>query len=310
LSSDETIDGSLAIAAVSDKLGIPIPTIRSWERRYGFPTPSRTPGKHRRYTRTEIDDLRAVRDAITQGHPASVAVTLVRDGAPTAPPRREEVEALLGAGMRLDPNAARIVLHDATESVGAERAIVEVALPALQEVGSRWKTGTCDVANEHLLTDSIRSWLARLSTMARPPGRPPTAVLCCGPKELHSVGLEAFGAMLTRRGWSIVQLGPLTPVDALVSSVVETRARVAVVVAQRSVNRRSTLASIEAVDRLNGTDTFYAGGAFSSASSRRGVPGTYLGSDLIEAAGVVEAVISSELGRGRLGDRGRVSRGT
>ena len=38
----------MTIAQVSALLGIPVPTIRSWERRYGFPTPSRTRGRHRR----------------------------------------------------------------------------------------------------------------------------------------------------------------------------------------------------------------------------------------------------------------------
>ena len=47
------------IAAVSEALDIPIPTIRSWERRYGFPDPSRTSGRHRRYSLAEISQLRA-----------------------------------------------------------------------------------------------------------------------------------------------------------------------------------------------------------------------------------------------------------
>lgn len=63
-----------AIAAVSDALGVPIPTIRSWERRYGFPAPVRTRGKHRRYSTREVDQLRALRDAITQGYATKEAV--------------------------------------------------------------------------------------------------------------------------------------------------------------------------------------------------------------------------------------------
>ena len=38
------------IATASKALGIPVPTIRSWERRYGFPAPPRTDGLHRRYS--------------------------------------------------------------------------------------------------------------------------------------------------------------------------------------------------------------------------------------------------------------------
>ncbi len=290
-SVDDHIERSLAIAAVSDTLGIPVPTIRSWERRYGFPSPARTRGRHRRYAAAEIDQLRALRDAIAQGHSAREAAAMLRDGPADASIRRPEVDELLKAAIDLDPNAARAVLDGATESLGAEGAAVEVALPALHEVGDRWETGTCDVANEHLMTQAVRAWLARLLTLSPPPATPAPVVLACGPKELHTAGLEAFGVILARRGWSVTLLGALTPTDSLVMAVTQTRAPAAVVVAQRSVNRRSTLESIEAIDRALGVRVFYAGGAFASPASRRGVPGTYLGTDLIEAAGVIESTL-------------------
>ena len=68
----------MTIAAVSSLLGIPVPTIRSWERRYGFPVPARTQGKHRRYSVDEIDQLRMMRDEITRGHSAREAVDIVQ----------------------------------------------------------------------------------------------------------------------------------------------------------------------------------------------------------------------------------------
>lgn len=290
-SVDGHIEGSLAISAVSDMLGIPVPTIRSWERRYGFPSPSRTRGKHRRYTAAEIEQLRALRDAIAHGLTAREAATMLRDGATDVGTRRPQIDELLRAAIDLDPNAARAVLDGVTESLGVETAVVDVALPALQEVGNRWKAGTCDVANEHLMTQAVRSWLARLLTLSPPPARPAPVVLACGPKELHSAGLEAFGVILARRGWSVTLLGALTPTDSLVKAVTQTRAPAAVVVAQRSVNRRSTLESIEAIDRVLGVRAFYAGGAFASPASRRGVPGTYLGTDLLQAAGDIDATM-------------------
>lgn len=284
-------DGRRPIAAVSDMLGVPIPTIRSWERRYGFPAPVRTRGKHRRYSLHEIDELRALRDAITQGYAAKQAVEIVRRG-PGAPPSRDRrVDDLLRSAMDLDPNAVRAVLNEATDSLGVEATLVEVALPAMEEVGSRWKAGTCDVANEHLLTETVRAWLARLTTLAPAPSRGVAVVLACGPKDLHTVGLEAFGMLLARRGRSVLMLGALTPVASLRRAVEESRAPAAVVVAQRSVNRRSTVESIEVAHRLLGPRAFYGGGAFSSPSSRREVPGVYLGTDLLDAARTVDRAV-------------------
>jgi DNA-binding transcriptional MerR regulator len=293
LATSEARSGSLPIAAVAEMLSIPIPTIRSWERRYGFPEPERTSGKHRRYSVDQVRQLRELRDTITLGHTAREAAEIVRRGESAVPARDHRIDELLGSATHLDPTAARQQLEEATESLGAEAAVVEVAVPAMREVGARWQAGTCDAANEHLLTDAVRSWLARLTTLAPPPVGPWPVVLACGPKELHTVGLESFGLLLRRRGRPVVNLGALTPVESLRTAIGRSRAAAAVVVAQRSVNRRSTIESIEAAHDLLGPRAFYAGGAFGTDAARRDVPGTYLGTDLGEAARRVDLSISN-----------------
>ena len=83
-----------------------------------------------------------------------------------------------------------------------------------------------------------------------------------GPKDLHTIGLEAFGVVLARRGWSIRTMGPLTPVDSLVAAVRAAEARAAIVTSQRSVTRRAAVEAVEAVEALPGVRAFYAGAAF------------------------------------------------
>ena len=282
----------MTIAAVSSLLGIPVPTIRSWERRYGFPVPSRTQGKHRRYSVDEIDQLRMMRDEITRGHSASEAVDIVRRYATEDRPRAELLDRFLEASMRLDPAKLREVLMSGAESMGVEETMRDVALPAMREMGSRWKAGVCDTAHEHLATEAVRVWLARQSAMAPAPFRPFPLVLACGPKDLHTIGLEAFGVVLARRGWSIRTLGPLTPVSSLVAAVRAAEARGAVVTSQRSVTRRPAVEAIVAADALAGVHAFYAGAAFGPAAARKDVPGTYLGEDIIEAAEILERVLA------------------
>jgi DNA-binding transcriptional MerR regulator/methylmalonyl-CoA mutase cobalamin-binding subunit len=280
--------GSMRISAVSAVLGIPIPTIRSWERRYGFPAPSRTRGQHRRYSVGEVDLLRALRDEITRGHPAGEAVALVaRRAADRERPRPSHLEDVLSATMRLDPTALRRALDAATADLGVDAAIRDVALPAMHEIGSRWAAGTCDVAQEHLATDGVRGWLARLAATAPPPVGGRALVLACGPKDLHSIGVESFAVLLARAGWAVRLLGPLTPTSALVTAVTATRATGAVITSQRGVTRRTAIEAISTVDALRGVTAYYAGDAFATASARRGVPGVYLGTDVVEAVGLV-----------------------
>ncbi len=59
---EPVVGDGLSIQAVSRLLQVPAPTIRSWERRYGIPTTSRSAGGHRRFFPAEVTALRAMRD--------------------------------------------------------------------------------------------------------------------------------------------------------------------------------------------------------------------------------------------------------
>ena len=61
--------------AAAEVLGVSPNTLRSWERRYGFPKPRRTLGNHRHY---ELLELQTLRDALAQTGNISSAVELAR----------------------------------------------------------------------------------------------------------------------------------------------------------------------------------------------------------------------------------------
>ncbi|HET7235844.1 MAG TPA: MerR family transcriptional regulator [Actinomycetota bacterium] len=279
------------IATVSKTLDIPVPTIRSWERRYGFPKPPRTDGRHRRYTPREIEQLRHLRDLITRGHSAREAVARV-NAVPLGTDDGDLVDQLIDAAMRLDSDGVRKALDGSGERLGVEGAIRDVMFRAMREIGTRWKTGTCDIEQEHLASEAVRAWLARQTAMAPPPFRPDPIVLACGPKDLHTIGLEAFAVVLARRGWPLRMLGAMTPAPSLLSAVRTIGAAAAVVISQRGVTRRAAIESLAGVDAVPGVRAFYAGDAFVAASARRGVPGTYLGEDVVQAAELLESALA------------------
>jgi DNA-binding transcriptional MerR regulator len=289
---DEAPIASVSIASVSKTLDIPVPTIRSWERRYGFPSPSRTDGRHRRYTVREIEQLRDLRDLITRGHSAREAVARL-SVSPSPDGGRELLQTVIESAMRLDSERIRSALDRSAERLGVELAIRDVVFRAMREIGTRWKAGTCDVEQEHLATESVRGWLARQVAMAPPPFRGDPIVLACGPKDLHTIGIDGFAVVLSRRGWPCRVLGAMTPTASVLATVRAVRAMAVVVTAQRSVTRRAAVESLAAVDGVPGVQAFYAGDAFIAASARRDVSGTYLGEDVVEAAEVLEAALAS-----------------
>jgi MerR family transcriptional regulator, light-induced transcriptional regulator len=52
-------------AAAAEMLGVSPSTLRTWERRLGYPQPARTPGNHRQY---ELNEIEALRDALRETH--------------------------------------------------------------------------------------------------------------------------------------------------------------------------------------------------------------------------------------------------
>jgi MerR family transcriptional regulator, light-induced transcriptional regulator len=288
-------EGGLPISAVSLLLEIPVPTIRSWERRYAFPTPSRTHGSHRRYGIEEVEQLRALRDEIAAGRSAAEAVVQIRRV------RSHEsrgpagwTQSLLDAAMRFDSFGIRATIQEAAMGIGIDRTIESVLLPVLREIGTRWESGRCDVANEHFASQEIRRWLSAQLALSGSRRATRSAVLACGPKDLHTIGLEGFYVILTRRGWNCHYLGEVTPTSSLVATIESVTPEAVVIVSQLGSHRAATVASIRAAAKKAPERVFYGGRAFLSARARRGVPGVYLGEEMVAAAALMESARSEQ----------------
>lgn len=275
---------------VCDLIGVPAPTIRSWERRYGIPRAARSAGGHRRYTDDDLHELRLMRDEIAHGAKASEAALAVRAMLDPADPGLARVQAWLAASARLDPAGLRAVLDCAVDDLGLVQTIDDVLMPAMRQVGSIWEAGRCDVAQEHLTTEVARGWLSRITSLAPAPrgGRP--VLLACGPRDLHTLGLEALAALLAHDRRASRLLGARTPARALVMAVTATDASAAVVVSHLSTQRRPAIDALRAAAALK-VPLFYAGNAFVLPAARAGVPGTYLGESLGDAAALIAQAV-------------------
>src|ERR671916_416316 len=61
--------------AAAELLGVSPNTLRSWERRFGYPSPRRTAGGHRQY---DLSELEALRRALLETHNISSAIQVAR----------------------------------------------------------------------------------------------------------------------------------------------------------------------------------------------------------------------------------------
>ena len=286
------LTGLLPIGRVSTLVGVPSPTIRSWERRYGLAVGTRSTLGHRRYSVLDVASLSRMRDEVATGRPAAEAAALVNATLAATP--TDLCTTLLEASHAYDPGTVLETLDRSVWLYGLGRTVDEVVFPALRETGNQWVQRNWDIAQEHLASTTIQGWLRGHQRRTRSTTGGGVVLLCCGPEEEHTLGLDALAALLAQHGVTTLNLGARTPAASVRTTVARVPLAAVVVSCHLSSGRPAALGALRAAARDGGPPVFYAGGAFRTASTRAGVPGTYLGSNLERAAALLAERVGAE----------------
>ena len=274
--SDPGADPRVPIAEAARLLGVPMPTLRSWESRYGIPESDRSAGRHRSYSSSDLHALRMLRDEIGRGQRAGLAAQSVRAMLGTGGPARRSVDALLQASDAGDADQVRAELTRAAGTLGLGGCIDDVLFPAMKQIGNWWQSGHCDVEQERFTSETVRAWLDGLAARAPAPRTGNPIVLACGPSDQHTIGLESLALLLRLQRWPCRLLGARVPAPVLVTALRANQAPAVVVVCHLNSGRQRAIRAIRAAHELP-VAVYYAGNGFGSPRSRRSVPGRYLG---------------------------------
>ncbi|MBW8060130.1 MAG: MerR family DNA-binding transcriptional regulator [Solirubrobacterales bacterium] len=183
--------------AAAEVLGVSPNTLRSWERRYGYPTPKRTPGNHRNY---ELVELQTLRDALAQTGNISSAIELAR--------QRQSVPAssgnLLAALESFDEDAADRAVEGSMALRPLERTVEELLLPAVDRLAA-------DPDREPELEFAARwamSWLHGARRLASTASRPAGVLLLDSSRgqDAEAVHAQALDLTLRRAGFRVLML--------------------------------------------------------------------------------------------------------
>jgi len=214
----------LRIGELSRRVGVPVESLRAWERRYGLLTPGRTQGGFRLYGEDDVARVLAMRANLERGLFAAEAarLALAEDAAEPirAPTPVADTAELAAALERFDEAGAQQALDRLLATLTIDVVLRDVLLPYLHELGERWEGGDASVAQEHFASNLLRG---RLTALARgwDRGGGPRALLACVEGERHDLPLVGFGLALRGHGWRISYLGADTPVASLVEAARE-----------------------------------------------------------------------------------------
>lgn len=230
--------GVLSIGALSAATGIPVATIRTWERRYGFPVADRKPSGHRVYPVATVSRLRLIADVLARGHRAAEVVPASEreleslleahraDG--RSDDRREDATTpivlsmddepeLLAAVQAYDADALRRVFQAEWARSGPLEFVEQRAAPFLTAIGDAWERGDLDVRHEHFASAALGDFLRTVRIPLEERAHGPLIALATLPDERHGLGLQLVALVCALAGWEPLVIGVETPTDQIVA---------------------------------------------------------------------------------------------
>lgn len=209
------------IAEAERDTGIGKDTLRVWERRYGFPNPSRDADGERIYSFDQIERLRVIRRLLDKGMRPSKVISLdlselfklldVHSVQEIDPAKLALCNGLikllrLNRGYELRESLNRLLVKE-----GLKNFISQIVIPMNQMIGNAWVRGDLTVPEEHLYTELVQNILRHAIQLQNPGVVPPRILLTTFPDEAHGLGLLMVEAFCTLEGAQCLSLGTSIP---------------------------------------------------------------------------------------------------
>jgi DNA-binding transcriptional MerR regulator/methylmalonyl-CoA mutase cobalamin-binding subunit len=211
------------VKAAARATGVSESRLRTWERRYGIPSPGRSHSGRRLYTEADLAVIRRMAAFVEAGVSAHEAAEAARSGveaaATTGVVEHPLALAVAEASERFDETGLVRAIRTAVSEMGWPDAIDRVVFPGLKRVGRYWETAVFPPANEHFASEVVRFELAAaIQALEAAASGTPCVVMACPQDERHDIGLMGLALLLKMHGIRTVYLGADVPAQDLVTA--------------------------------------------------------------------------------------------
>jgi DNA-binding transcriptional MerR regulator len=245
------------LRTVAAQTGLSADVIRAWEKRYRVVTPVRGPRGARLYDAGDIVRLRLLARVVAEGRAIGDVARLdgrelerlagVRHEAGRDGPH-DVVAAALEAVRGFDAERLERLLGDALVGLGSTAFVRRVAAPLVVEVGERWENGALSIADEHLMSATLRGLLIALMQRRRAPGHPAVLLGTLG-GERHEMGLMLVALLALDAGLALSYLGVDLPAAEIVTAARRTGAAIVGISVVNGENRAAAVDGVRRTER-------------------------------------------------------------
>jgi methylmalonyl-CoA mutase cobalamin-binding subunit len=233
------------IKHAAELTGVPVATLRAWEKRYGVVSPARSDNGYRVYSDADVDAFRTMGSLVADGWtPAQAAAKIARDGVaetapppgpqstppdvappapdvarppveqlPAEPPHRApavppaDIEDFLDAAEHMDAERISAILSDRFMRAPFETTVDEWLLPALRSLLEASSRGRISAMAENMASHAVmrRVAMAFESTAHKEDG--PRIIVGLAPGSRHELGSLSIATAARRAGLSVTYLG-------------------------------------------------------------------------------------------------------
>ena len=234
------------IGVVSRRTGLTPDVLRAWERRYGAVEPQRIATNRRYYSDEQLERLLLLRQATLAGwrigNIAELSDEELRDlvaSDQAAASRFFDSRAVAASSVaethyslclppvqELNWRELQTQLERASVDLSQPKLIEMLLVPLLTRIGELWQEGTLRVANEHLATAVIRSFLADLLASYTPRESAPVMIVSTPRGQIHEIGALIVSVIAESEGWQTIYMGPDLPAEEIGAAAKQKQASV------------------------------------------------------------------------------------
>lgn len=221
------------IKAVSKRTGLSTHVIRVWERRYSAVKPERSETNRRLYSEEDVRRLRLLHEVTLLGHSigrivdlsdheleqllsqASTKLESESHSGRSQAPVDFYLEACLSAIQKFEAGTLEQHLMRASVTLSQPVMLDRIIVPLIHQIGSLWQEGVLRVANEHLASNVLKTFLNNMRGASSLPETAPRVLITTPPGQLHELGALVVAAAAAAAGWNVTYLGASLPAEEI-----------------------------------------------------------------------------------------------